>query len=392
MVKTPVYMDYHATTPVDERVLEAMMPFYTEYFGNAASVQHRFGWIAKEAVENARKKVAEAIHAEPREIIFTSGATESNNLAIKGAAESLKVKGNHIITTQIEHKCVLDSCKRLEQLGFDITYLPVDRFGKVNIDDISNTITSETILVSVMAANNEIGTIQPIEEIGKLCTERGVLFHTDATQAVGKYPIDVIKMNIHLLSFASHKIYGPKGVGALYVRSHQPRVTVQTQMDGAGHEHGLRSGTLNVPGIVGFGKAVQISLEEMEDENARLVKLRNRLEEKLLSIEHTTMNGHPSERLPNNLNVTFHGFRGDQLMTEVPDVAVSAGSACVSEDIGDMDYSHVLRAIGVTPEDGRSTIRFGLGRFTTEEEVDVAAARFIHAVRALRTYSLEGIQ
>lgn len=385
-------MDYHATTPVDERVLEAMMPFYTEHFGNAASLQHRFGWIAKEAVENARKKIADAIHANPREIIFTSGATESNNLAIKGAAGKLTVQGNHIITTQTEHKCVLDSCKSLEQQGFNVTYLPVDRYGQINADDISNSITSKTILVSVMAANNEIGTIQPIEEIGKMCTERGVLFHTDATQAVGKYPVDVMKMNVHLLSFASHKMYGPKGVGALYIRSHNPRVAIQTQMDGAGHEHGLRSGTLNVPGIVGFGKAVQIAMEEMDGENARVVKLRNRLKEKLLSIEHTTMNGHPSERLPNNLNITFHGVRGDQLMTEVNDVAVSAGSACVSEEIGDTDYSHVLRSIGVTPEDGRSTIRFGLGRFTTEEEVDIVAERFIHAVRALRTYSLEGIQ
>ncbi|MEW5798045.1 MAG: cysteine desulfurase family protein [Bacteroidota bacterium] len=391
-MKTPVYMDYHATTPVDQRVLESMMPFYTEHFGNAASLQHRFGWIAKEAVENARKKIADAIHADPMEIIFTSGATESNNLAIKGAAENLKEKGNHIITTQIEHKCVLDSCKRLEEHGFVVTYLPVDSYGKVSVDDIANAMTSKTILVSVMAANNEIGTIQPIEEIGKLCAERGVLFHTDATQAVGKFPIDVLRMNIHLLSFASHKIYGPKGVGALYIRSHHPRVSVQTQMDGAGHEHGIRSGTLNVPGIVGFGKAVQIVMEEMEDENARLVVLRNRLKEKLLSIDQTTMNGHPLERLPNNLNITFHGVRGDQLMTEVKDVAVSAGSACVSEEIGDTDYSHVLRAIGLNAEAGRSTIRFGLGRFTSEEEVDFAAERFTRAVRFLRSYSLEGVQ
>lgn len=391
MVKTPVYMDYHATTPVDKRVMEAMIPFFTEHYGNAASLQHRFGWIAKEAVENARKKIAESLNAQSREIIFTSGATESNNLAIKGVAESLREKGNHIITTQIEHKCVLDSCKRLEQQGFDVTYLAVDPFGKVSVDDIKNAIKNTTILVSVMAANNEIGTIQPIEEIGKLCAERGIIFHTDATQGVGKFSFNVKRMNIHLLSFASHKMYGPKGVGALYIRSHNPRVVIQTQMDGAGHEHGLRSGTLNVPGIVGFGKAVQIAMEEMEGENARVAALRDRLKEKLLSIEQTTMNGHSSERLPNNLNITFHGVRGDQLMTEIKDIAVSAGSACVSEEIGDTDYSHVLRAIGLSPEDGRSTIRFGLGRFTTEEEVDFAAERFAHAVRALRTYSLEGV-
>ncbi|MBI2430376.1 MAG: IscS subfamily cysteine desulfurase [Ignavibacteriales bacterium] len=391
MMKSPVYMDYHATTPVDTRVLDAMMPFYTEHFGNAASLQHRFGWIAKEAVENGRRKIAEAIHAEPHEIIFTSGATESNNLAIKGVAESLREKGNHIITTQIEHKCVLDSCKRLEQKGFDVTYLPVDTFGKVNVENVSKAITNKTILVSIMAANNEIGTIQPIEEIGTLCAERGIIFHTDATQAVGKFSNDVKRMNIHLLSFASHKMYGPKGVGALYVRSHHPRVAIQTQMDGAGHEHGVRSGTLNVPGIVGFGKAVQIAIGEMEGENLRILNLRNRLKDKLLKIEQTSLNGHPTERLPHNLNITFHGVRGDQLMTEIKDVAVSAGSACVSEEIGDTDYSHVLRAIGLTPEDGRSTIRFGLGRFTTEEEVDFAAERFSHAVRALRTYSLEGV-
>lgn len=392
MLKTPVYMDYHATTPVDQRVLDAMMPFYTEHFGNAASLQHRFGWIAKEAVENARKKIADAIGALPREIIFTSGATESNNLAIKGAAESLRAKGNHIITTQIEHKCVLDSCRRLEEQGFSVTYLPVDPFGKVNVRDIENAITPQTILISVMAANNEIGTIEPIEEIGRLCKKDGIIFHTDAVQAVGKFPIDVNRMGVDLLSIASHKLYGPKGVGALYIRSQNPRVVVQTQMDGAGHEHGIRSGTLNVPGIVGFGKAVQIAIEEMEHESARIGQLRNRLQEKLLSIEQTSLNGHPTDRLPNNLNITFHGIRADQLMTEAKDVAVSAGSACVSEEIGESDYSHVLRAIGLTPEAGRSTIRFGLGRFTTEEEVDFVAEKISNVVHSLRTFTLEGVQ
>ncbi len=391
MIKTPVYMDYHATTPVDKRVLDAMMPFFTEHFGNAASLQHRFGWIAKEAVEIARKKIAEAINAQPREIIFTGGATESNNLAIKGVAESLRSKGNHIITTQIEHKCVLESCKKLEEEGFIVTYLPVDKSGKVNGDDVKNAITNKTILVSVMMANNEVGTIQPIAEIGKICTENGIVFHTDATQAVGKLPIDVEVMNIHLLSFASHKMYGPKGIGALYVRAKNPRIAITPQIDGAGHEHGLRSGTLNVAGIVGFGKAVQIAMEEMEEENGRVFRLRNRLQEKLLEIEKTTVNGHSTERLPNNLNITLHGVSSDQLMTEMNDVAVSAGSACTSEEIGDIQYSHVLQAIGLDESAGRSTIRFGLGRFTTAEEVDYVTHRIQDVVAKLRTYSTVGV-
>ncbi|MFA5832715.1 MAG: cysteine desulfurase family protein [Bacteroidota bacterium] len=369
-MKTPIYLDYHATTPVDKRVLDAMMPFFQEHFGNAASLQHRFGWIAKEAVEIARKKIAEAINAQPREIIFTSGATESNNLAIKGVAEAYRSHGNHIIVSQIEHKCVLESCKRLEQEGFVVTYLPVDSTGKVIVDEIQHAITDKTILVSVMMANNEIGTIQPIAEIGKMCAERSVLFHTDATQAVGRLPIDVAAMNIHLLSFASHKMYGPKGVGALYLRSKNPRTSILPQIDGAGHENGLRSGTLNVSGIVGFGKAVQIAVTEMDEENGRLYRLRNRLQEQLLSFGKTTFNGHPLDRLPQNLNMTFHGIYADRLMTEMNDIAVSAGSACTSEEIGDIQYSHVLHAIGVDAEAGRSTIRFGLGRFTTDEEIE----------------------
>ncbi len=391
MIKTPVYMDYHATTPVDKRVLDAMMPFFTEHFGNAASLQHRFGWIAKEAVEIARKKIAKAINAQPREIIFTSGATESNNLAIKGVAHSLRSKGNHIITTQIEHKCVLESFKTLEADGFRITILPVDRYGKVNVDTVKNVITDSTILVSVMMANNEIGTIQPIAEIGKLCAEKEIAFHTDATQAVGRIPIDVEAMNIHLLSFASHKMYGPKGVGALYVRSKNPRIGIEAQINGAGHEHNMRSGTLNVAGIVGFGTAVQIAMDEMEEENIRLFRLRNRLQEKLLRIEQTSINGHPSERLPNNLNITFHNINSDQLMTEMNDVAVSAGSACTSEEIGDVQYSHVLHAIGLDQEAGRSTIRFGLGRFTTEEEVDYVSERINTVISNLRTLSSVGV-
>ncbi|MEI7907274.1 MAG: IscS subfamily cysteine desulfurase [Bacteroidota bacterium] len=375
MQNLPVYMDYHATTPVDARVLDAMMPFFSEHFGNAASLQHRFGWIAKESVDIARKKIADAINAQPKEIIFTSGATESNNCAVKGAAEANRSKGNHIITTQIEHSCVMESCRRLERNGFSVTYLPVDAFGNVSVDKLANAITDKTILVSVMTANNEIGTIQPVSAIGKMCAARGILFHTDATQAVGRLPIDVETMNIHLLSFSSHKMYGPKGIGALYIRSKNPRVAVTAQIDGAGHEYGMRSGTLNVAGIAGFGKAVQIAMEEMDVENERIFRLRNRLQEQLLKIGGTTVNGNSAERLPNNLSVTFHGVNADQLMTEMNDVAVSAGSACTSEETGDIQYSRVLHAIGLDENAGKSTIRFGLGRFTTEEEVDYAANR-----------------
>ncbi len=375
MQNLPVYMDYHATTPVDARVLDAMMPFFSEHFGNAASLQHRFGWIAKESVDIARKKIADAINAQPKEIIFTSGATESNNCAVKGAAEANRSKGNHIITTQIEHSCVMESCRRLERNGFSVTYLPVDAFGNVSVDKLANAITDKTILVSVMTANNEIGTIQPVSTIGKMCAARGILFHTDATQAVGRLPIDVETMNIHLLSFSSHKMYGPKGIGALYIRSKNPRVAVTAQIDGAGHEYGMRSGTLNVAGIAGFGKAVQIAMEEMDVENERIFRLRNRLQEQLLKIGGATVNGNCAERLPNNLSVTFNGVNADQLMTEMNDVAVSAGSACTSEETGDIQYSRVLHAIGLDENAGKSTIRFGLGRFTTEEEVDYAANR-----------------
>jgi len=391
MVKSPIYMDYHATTPVDPRVLEAMMPFFTEHFGNTASVQHRFGWIAKEATEIARKKIAEAIGARQNEIIFTGSATESNNLAIKGTAEAYRSKGNHIITTTIEHACVLESCRMLERNGFTVTYLPVDRFGMVSIDALNDAVTEQTILISVMMANNEIGTIQPVKEIGNLCAQRGIIFHTDATQAVGKLPVNVEELGIHMLSMTSHKIYGPKGVGALYLRSRNPRLTVEPQMHGAGHEHGLRSGTVNVPGIIGFGKAVQIAMEEMGEENGRMVQLRNRLQERLVSIPGTTVNGHETDRLPNNLSVTFQGVYADQFMTALSDVAVSAGSACTSQDIGDIRYSHVLQAIGLDAEAGRSTIRFGLGRFTTAEEIDSAAERIIETVSLVRERNTVGI-
>lgn len=390
MIKTPVYMDYHATTPVDQRVLRAMMPFFTEHFGNAASLQHRFGWVAKEAVEVARKTIANAINAQPKEIIFTSGATESNNLALKGVADAMKGRGNHIITVQTEHKCVLDSCKRLEEQGYEVTYLPVNSAGKVNVEDVKNSITAKTIVISVMMANNEIGTIQPVAEIGKLSGEHGIIFHTDATQAVGKLSIDVQAMNIHLMSFSSHKMYGPKGVGALYVRSRNPRIVLTPQLDGGGQEHGLRSGTLNVSSIVGFGKAVQIAVEEMEEEHRRVCALRDRLQWKLSTIEHVTFNGDLTDKLPNNLSVTFHGVNAEMLMTEVSDVAVSAGAACNSEDVGDTQFSYVLQAIGLDADAGRSTIRFGLGRFTTQEEIDYAANRMIEALEKLRTYSITG--
>ena len=388
----PIYMDYHATTPVDRRVLDAMMPFFTENFGNAASVQHRYGWIAKEAVDLARRTVASAIHAQNREIIFTSGATESNNLAIKGIAHANRDKGKHIITTKIEHKCVLDSCKKLENEGFRITYLGVDSMGLIDLEELKNAMSAETILVSAMIANNEIGTIQPFEEIGKLCTERGIIFHTDATQAIGKIVVDVQSANIHAMSFSSHKMYGPKGVGALYVRSKNPKVYIEPQMDGGGHEHGIRSGTVNVSGIVGFGKAVQLAGELMNDESQRLVSLRDALQSKISALDNVTINGSTERRLPNNLNVTFHGVHADMLMTELSDIAVSAGAACNSEEPGGERYSHVLNAIGLNEEAGKSTVRFGLGRFTSEEEIETVANRVVAGVEKLRTFTLEGVQ
>jgi cysteine desulfurase len=391
MVKLPVYMDCHATTPADPRVVEAMLPFFTEHFGNAASVQHRYGWIAKEAVERSRMQVARLLNAQPQEIIFTGSATESNNLAIKGAADAYRSKGNHIITVQTEHQCVLSSCRMLERNGFTVTYLPVDAFGSVTPEDVKNAMTDRTILVSVMMANNEIGTIQPVEAIGALCKERGIIFHTDATQAAGRLPIDVERMGIDLLSLTSHKMYGPKGVGALYKRSRNPRIAVEPQTHGAGHEHGLRSGTLNVPGIVGFGKAVQIAMEVMEEENARVSALRNRLQEHLLTIEGVSVNGHPDQRLPHNLSITVSGVHADQLMTAMSDIAVSAGSACTSEDTGEIRYSHVLQAVGLDAEAGRSTIRFGLGRYTTAEEADFVSEQFGTTIARLREHTMIGI-
>jgi cysteine desulfurase len=384
-VKLPVYFDNHATTPVDPRVLEAMLPYFTEKFGNAASRNHEFGWRAEEAVENARGQIARLINAHPKEIVFTSGATESDNLAIKGAAEVLRAKGNHIITQVTEHKAVLDSCKHLEKYGYEITYLPVDKEGLIDLEDLARAISPKTILLSIMYANNEIGVIQPIEQIGKLAKKNKVLFHVDAVQAVGKIPVDVQKDGIDLLSISAHKLYGPKGVGALYVRRKNPRVQVAPMIDGGGHERGMRSGTLNVPGIVGLGKACEICQKEMAAESARLGRLRDKLKDTLESgLGNTAINGSIAHRLPNNLNIGFANVEGESLMMGINDVAVSSGSACTSAAI---EPSYVLRALGVSEDLAHSSIRFGLGRFNTEEEVDYVAGRVIETVKRLRELS-----
>ncbi len=381
----PIYMDYHATTPLDRRVLDAMLPYFCETFGNAASRSHVFGWRAEEAVEVARERVARLIGADSsKEIAFTSGATESDNLAIKGVAEFYKDKGDHIITSAIEHKAVLDSCKRLEKQGFKVTYLGVDKQGMVSPDDVARAITDKTILVSIMLANNEVGTVQPIAEIGAVTRKRGVLLHCDAVQGVGKVPFDVAKMHVDLASISAHKMYGPKGVGALYVRRSKPRVRLVAQMDGGGHERGMRSGTLNVPGIVGFGRAAELATSEGEAEAMRLTTLRERLAKKLFQIEAVTLNGHPTARLPGNLNVAFSYVEGEAMMMAIRDVAVSSGSACTSASL---EPSYVLRAMGVDEEFAHSSIRFGLGRFTTEEEVDYVGQLVTDKVHALREMS-----
>lgn len=381
-LRLPIYLDNHATTRVDPRVLEAMLPYFCEHYGNAASRQHEFGWRAEAAVENSRKLIAHLIGAESEEIIFTSGATESINLALKGVAEGYASKGRHIITAATEHKAVLDCCKRLQRYGYRLTILPVDSLGVVSLESIERAMTHETILVSIMAANNEIGTLAPIREIGRLCRERGIVFHTDATQAFGKLPLDVRALDVDLMSFSAHKMYGPKGIGALFVRKGSPRLDVRPLIDGGGHERGLRSGTLNVPAIVGFGEAVRIAGEEMPTERVRTEILRNMLVEKILStIEHTKLNGHPTERLPNNANITFVGAQADRVMMEMKDVAVSSGSACSSTQ---PEPSHVLRAIGLSIDEVKCSIRFGLGRFTTEEEIHYAAARVAEAVKNVR--------
>lgn len=383
-MKLPIYMDNHATTPLDPRVLEAMLPFFTQTFGNAASRNHSFGWEAEAAVEVARKQVGRLINADAKEIIFTSGATESDNLAIKGVAWKHRQKGNHIITLMTEHKAVLDACKRLEGEGCEITYLPVDSDGLVDLSNLKAAITERTILVTIMAANNEIGVLQPVTEIGRLCHEGDVLFHTDATQAVGKIPIDVEIMKIDLMSISAHKMYGPKGVGALYVRRRNPRVQLAPIIDGGGHEHGLRSGTLNVPGIVGFGKACEISIEEMAQESERLLSLRDRLKRGIFSkLEDVHVNGSLACRLPHNLNVSFAHIEAESLLLAMKDIALSSGAACTSAKI---EPSHVLKALGLG-DSAFSSVRFGLGRFNTEEEVDYVIARVAETVRRLRQLS-----
>ncbi len=386
MVKLPIYMDNHATTPMDKRVLDAVLPYFTEKFGNAASRNHSFGWAAEEAVDKARNQIAALINAKAKEIIFTSGATESDNLAIKGVVEFYKDKGNHVITCVTEHKAVLDSCKALERAGkATVTYLPVDKYGMVDPDDVRRAITDKTVLITIMSANNEVGTIHPIAEIGRIAKEKGVLFHCDATQGVGKIPMDVEKAGVDLLSASAHKIYGPKGVGILYVRSRGPRVRLTPIIDGGGHERGLRSGTLNVPGIVGFGAACEIAGQEMEQESARLRDLRNRLQANLFErLDEIYLNGHPTERLPGNLNLSFAYVEGESLLMGIKDVAVSSGSACTSATL---EPSYVIRALGTDEELAHSSIRFGLGRFNTAEEVDYVAERVTAEVRRLRDLS-----
>jgi cysteine desulfurase len=384
-VHLPIYMDNHATTPLDPRVLEAMMPYLTSTFGNAASRNHSFGWEAEKAVEEAREQIAQLIGATAKEIVFTSGATESNNLALKGVAEMYRERGNHIITQVTEHKAILDTCKRLEKHGYRITFLPVKADGLIDLDDLKRAMDDKTILVSIMAANNEIGVLQPIAEIGKLCHERGVLFHTDAVQAVGKVPIDVLADNIDLLSLSGHKLYGPKGVGALYVRRRNPRVQIAAQIDGGGHERGMRSGTLNVPGIVGLGKACQISREEMATEAVRESALRDRLKAKLeAALDYVHVNGNMQHHLPGNLNMSFVYVEGESLLMGINDIAVSSGSACTSATL---EPSYVLKALGLGDDVAHSSIRFGLGRFNTEAEVDYVAAKVIDVVKKLRELS-----
>ena len=385
-MKLPIYMDNHATTPVDPRVLEAMLPCFTTEFGNAASRNHPFGWHAEKMVENARAQIAHLIGADPKEIIFTSGATESNNIALKGAAEMYREKGNHIITQVTEHKAILDTCKYLEGQGMKVTYLPVEKNGRIRLDELQKAITDKTILISIMFANNEIGTIQPVAEIGRIAKEKGVLFHVDAAQAAGKVPIDVEKLGIDILSISAHKMYGPKGVGALYVRKKNPRVRLAPVIHGGGHERGMRSGTLNVPAIVGFGKACEIAEKEMPAEIKRMDAMRSRLKAGLeKELDEVYLNGHPTEHLPNNLNVSFAYVEGESLLMGInEEIAVSSGSACTSASL---EPSYVLKALGVGEDLAHTSIRFGLGRFNTDEEVNYTIDRVVKVVKRLREMS-----
>jgi cysteine desulfurase len=385
-MKLPIFLDNHSTTPMDPRVLETMLPYFIEKFGNAASRNHAFGWEAEEAVENARKQIAKLIHADAKEIVFTSGATESDNLALKGVIEMYHEKGNHIITSATEHRAVLDTAKALEAKGkATVTYLPVDKHGMVNPEDVRKAITDKTVLISIMLANNEIGTINPVKEIGKIAKEKGILFHCDATQGVGKIPVNVQEMGIDLMSFSAHKIYGPKGVGALYVRKKAPRVRIASQMDGGGHERGMRSGTLAVPLIVGFGKACELCEQEMEAEGRKLAAMRDRLQTGIMTaLEETYLNGHPTQRLPHNLNISFAYVEGESLLMGLKEIALSSGSACTSATL---EPSYVLRALGVGSDLAHSSIRFGLGRFNTNEQVDYTIKRMIEIVTKLREMS-----
>ena len=384
-MKLPIYMDYQATTPLDPRVLEAMLPYFTERFGNAASRNHRYGWEAEEAVEKARQQIAALIGASPKEIVFTSGSTESINLALKGAAEMYAEKGKHIVTSQAEHKAVLDVCKHLEQRGFEVTYLQPDKSGRVGVEQVAGALRADTILVALMWANNEVGTLNPVREIGALCHSKGILFFSDATQAAGKLPVDVEADQVDMLCISGHKLYGPKGVGVLYVRRRNPRVRLVAQMDGGGHERGMRSGTLNVPSIVGLGQACEIARVELPAESARTSELRNHLERRIFGeLDFVHLNGNREHRLPNNLNVSFAFVEGESLIMGISDVAVSSGSACTSASL---EPSHVLRAMQVGEDLAHSSIRFGIGRFTTREELDFAANQVIAAVRRLRELS-----
>jgi len=384
-MKLPIYLDYNATTPTDPRVVEAMLPYFTEIYGNAASRNHSYGWTAEKAVSSARDMLGSLIGTSGKEIVFTSGATESNNIAILGVADFHKDKGRHIISSPIEHKAVIDPYHYLEQQGYEVTFLDVDQHGCISLEQLEQAIRPDTILVSLMGGNNEIGTVNPLEEIGRITRKHGVLFHTDATQAYGKIPIDVVRMNIDLLSMSAHKMYGPKGIGALYVRRKKPRVRLSPIHFGGGHERGLRSGTLNVTGIVGFGKAAELCAEEMASEAERLIGLRQRLYEKLTTeLDYVFLNGHPTERLPNNLNLSFGYVEGESLMMGISDIAVSSGSACTSSSL---EPSYVLRSLGVGDDLAHSSIRFGIGRFSTVEEIDYTAEQVISAVQRLREMS-----
>ncbi len=378
-------MDYHSTTPVDPRVLEVMLPYFSEKFGNAASRNHSFGWEAEKAVTLSREQIARLINCDPKEIIFTSGATESDNLALKGVAEMYRQKGNHIITAVTEHKAILDTAKRLEKEGAEVTYLPVDKDGLIHPDEVEAAITDKTILISIMLANNEIGVIQPIAEIGRIAKEKGVLFHCDATQGVGKVPVDVQAMGIDLMSFSAHKIYGPKGIGGLYVRKKNPRVRLAAMMDGGGHERGMRSGTLNVPGIVGLGMACEICEKEMETETKRLNEMRLKLQRHILKeLDEVYINGHPEKRLAQNLNISFAYVEGESLLMGLNEIALSSGSACTTATL---EPSYVLRALGIGSDLAHSSLRFGIGRFNTDEEIDYVGKRVVETVKRLRDMS-----